>query len=99
MSTTTEKKLRAFSFLKMNEREAKPRQRDITEIRGPYYSPMGKNYLLDLLSTMGYYIDSIKFAGGSFTLLHPDILKEFIDICHDHDVLVSTGGFIEYALL
>jgi len=26
-------------------------------------------------------------------------LKEFIDVCHSHDVLVSTGGFIEYALL
>ncbi len=99
MSITIEKKSRAFGFLKINEREAKPRQRGITEIRGPYYSPMGKNYLLDLLTTMGDYIDSVKFAGGSFALLHPDILKEFIDTCHDHDVLVSTGGFIEYALL
>jgi phosphosulfolactate synthase (CoM biosynthesis protein A) len=48
---------------------------------------------------MGDYIDSVKFAGGSFTLLHESELKELIDICHAHDVLVLTGGFIEYTLL
>ncbi|MFB6285355.1 MAG: phosphosulfolactate synthase, partial [Candidatus Bipolaricaulia bacterium] len=36
---------RGFQFLKMNEREGKPRKRGITEIRGPYYSPMGPRYL------------------------------------------------------
>ncbi len=25
-------------------------------------------------------------------------VKELIDLCHAHDVLVSTGGFIEYVL-
>jgi phosphosulfolactate synthase (CoM biosynthesis protein A) len=99
MSTLTDKKQFAFSFIRKNAREEKPRHSGITEIRGPYYSPMGKNYLLDLLTSMGDYIDSVKFAGGSFTLLHEKELKGFIDICHSHDVLVSTGGFIEYALL
>jgi phosphosulfolactate synthase (CoM biosynthesis protein A) len=39
---------RAFSFLPINRREAKPRQRGLTEIRGPYYSVMGARYLTDL---------------------------------------------------
>src|SRR5262249_25811701 len=39
-----------------------------------------------------------KFAGGSFTLLPRDALRRIIDVCHRHDVLVSTGGFIEYVV-
>ena len=60
---------RAFPFIRMNEREGKPRTRGMTEIRGPYYTPMGKRYLQDVLETMGDYVDSLKFAGGSFTLM------------------------------
>lgn len=89
---------RAFAFLKINERQPKPRTRGITEIRGPYYTPMGKRYLEDVLETMGRYIDSLKFAGGSFSLMPPRAVKELIDLCHAHQVLVSTGGFIEYVL-
>jgi hypothetical protein len=36
---------RAFAFLRLNERQGKPRTRGLTEIRGPYYTPMGKRYL------------------------------------------------------
>lgn len=89
---------RAFGFLKMNERPAKLRTRGVTEIRGPYYTPMGKRYLQDVLETMGYYVDSLKFAGGSFSLMPRTAVKELIDICHEYNVLVSTGGFIEYVL-
>jgi phosphosulfolactate synthase (CoM biosynthesis protein A) len=92
---TTEK---SFKFIRTNERGEKPRTRGITEIRGPYYSVMGKRYLQDVLETMGPYIDSLKFAGGSFVLLPPEQLKELIDLAHKHQVLVSTGGFIEYVL-
>lgn len=59
---------------------------------------MGKNYLQDVLETMGHYIDSLKFAGGSFSLLPKKALKELIDLAHKYDVMVSTGGFIEYVL-
>ena len=48
---------------------AKPRTRGVTEIRGPYYTPMGRRYLEDVLETMGRYVDTLKFAGGSFTLM------------------------------
>jgi phosphosulfolactate synthase (CoM biosynthesis protein A) len=89
---------RAFAFLRMNQRPPKPRVRGVTEIRGPYYTPMGKRYLQDVLETMGSYIDSLKFAGGSFSLMPWGALRELIDLCHAHDVLVSTGGFIEYVL-
>jgi phosphosulfolactate synthase (CoM biosynthesis protein A) len=82
----------------MNEREGKPRRRGVTEIRGPYYSVMGKRYLSDVLETMGQYVDSLKFAGGSFTLIPDEALKEIIETAHAHDVMVSTGGFIEYVL-
>ncbi len=90
---------RAFSFVRINERESKPRSRGITEIRGPYYTPMGRRYLEDLLETMGAYVDSLKFAGGSFALLRRGVLKELIDLAHRYDVLVSTGGFIERVLV
>jgi phosphosulfolactate synthase (CoM biosynthesis protein A) len=88
----------AFDFLRMNERQGKPRQRGVTEIRGPYYSVMGKRYLSDVLETMDQYVDSLKFAGGSFTLMPDEALKSIIETAHEHGVMVSTGGFIEYVL-
>ena len=89
---------RAFPFLRVNDRPTKPRERGITEIRGPYYTPMGRRYLEDVLETMGVYVDALKFAGGSFSLMPRTVVKELIDICHSHEVLVSTGGFIEHVL-
>ncbi|SEP84080.1 Phosphosulfolactate synthase, CoM biosynthesis protein A [Virgibacillus subterraneus] len=86
---------KAFQGIRMNSRQQKPRTRGITEIRGPYYSVMGKNYLQDILETMGDYVDSLKFAGGAFTLYPEDKLRELIDLAHDYDVKVSTGGFME----
>src|SRR5215472_10688413 len=89
---------RAFGFIRTNHRPDKPRKTGLTEIRGPYYTPMGKRYLEDILETMGMYIDSLKFAGGSFALMPRAAVRELIDLCHRHDVLVSTGGFLEYVL-
>ncbi len=89
---------RAFPFIRINEREGKPRTHGITEIRGPYYTPMGKRYLEDVLETMGEFVDSLKFAGGSFTLMPRTALKEIIDLAHHYNVMVSTGGFIEHVL-
>src|SRR5262245_38342669 len=89
---------RGFSFLKTNHRQSKPRTRGVTEIRGAYYSVVGSRYLEDIFETMGPYIDALKFAGGSFVLLPRDALTRIIELCHRNDVLVSTGGFIEYVL-
>jgi len=87
-----------FDFIKRNLRDAKPRTEGITEIRGPYYSVMGKRYLEDVLESMGEYIDALKFAGGAFVVIHPEVLREIIETAHKYEVLVSTGGFIEYVL-
>src|SRR5438105_5260717 len=87
---------RGFRFLRTNPRPDKPRQRGITEIRGPYYSVVGKRYLQDLFETMGAYVDSLKFGGGSFCLMPRKIIREINDLCHENEVTVSTGGFMEF---
>src|SRR5262245_64621280 len=89
---------RAFAFLQLNERQSKPRAIGVTEIRGPYYTPLGQRYLQDVLETMGSYVDALKFAGGSFALMPKRAVRGLIDLCHAHDVLVSTGGFVECVL-
>lgn len=89
---------RAFPLIHLNERPGKPRKRGMTEIRGPYYTVPGKRYFEDLFEMMGHYVDAVKFAGGSFSLMPRKAVKEIIDLCHKNDVLVSTGGFIENVL-
>ena len=89
---------RPFSFLRTNRREPKPRSRGVTEIRGPYYSVVGRRYLEDLLEGFGDAVDTLKFAGGSFTLMPGEALRGLIDLCHAHDVRVSTGGYMEHVL-
>jgi phosphosulfolactate synthase (CoM biosynthesis protein A) len=97
MKTTQNR--RSFPFLRINEREGKPRKQGLTEIRGPYYSVVGRRYLEDLFEIMGAYVDSLKFAGGSFTLMPEQTVRDLIELCHKHDVLVSTGGFMERVLV
>lgn len=87
-----------FDWLPKNERQEKPRTIGLTEIRSAYYSNFGMSYFKDLLEMSGNYIDSIKFAGGCFTLMNPDKIKEMIDLAHSYGVMVSTGGFMEYVL-
>jgi hypothetical protein len=66
--TLLQDKESGFGFVRANPRTPKPRKNGVTEIRGPYYSVMGKRYLSDILETMSYHVDGLKFAGGSFTL-------------------------------
>jgi phosphosulfolactate synthase (CoM biosynthesis protein A) len=89
---------RAFAFLGLNERPPKPRSRGVTEIRGPYYTPVGRRYLADVLETMGAYADTLKYAGGSFALMPRETVRALNELCHEHEVEVSTGGFLEYVL-
>lgn len=89
---------KAFGFVRHNPRPPKPRKAGVTEIRGPYYSAMGKRYLEDILETMGHHVDGLKFAGGSFSLFPEAHLRELIDLAHAHNVYVSTGGWIEHVL-
>jgi phosphosulfolactate synthase (CoM biosynthesis protein A) len=89
---------RALPFLNLNPRPRKPRTRGLTEIRGPYYTPLGKRQLQDILELAGEWIDSLKFAGGSFAIMSAASVREIIALCHEHGVTVSTGGFIERVL-
>jgi len=99
---TTPKTLKAahpFGFLPSNKLPKKEgrgeRQKGLTEIRGSYYNPVTYTYLNELLSDWGEFVDGVKFAGGSFTLMPPERLKALIDMVHSHGCYVSTGGFIE----
>jgi hypothetical protein len=89
---------RAFPFIRLNQRATKPRQRGLTEIRGPYYAVMGTRYLSDILETVGEYVDGVKYAGGSFALMPRARVREINDLAHKHNAYVSTGGFIEHVL-
>ncbi len=40
-----------FGFARHNPRPPKPRKIGVTEIRGPYYSAIGKRYLQDVFDT------------------------------------------------
>lgn len=93
-----EDKESGFGFIRHNPRAPKPRKSGVTEIRGPYYSAYGKRHLQDVLETMGYHVDGLKFAGGSFSLMPEKALKEMIELAHSHDVYVSTGGWMEHVL-
>lgn len=88
----------AFPFLHRNQLPPKPRTTAQTEMRGPYYAVMGPRYLQDICETMGPFIDSLKFSGGSFSLMKPDVVRKLIDIAHEHEMTVSTGGYIETVL-
>ncbi len=90
---------KAFDFVKISDVPPKPRKTGVIEIRGPYYTPTTIGYVKDLLEMWGDYIDGFKFAGGSMRLLSVDMVKSILKICHDHDVYVSTGGFIERVIV
>lgn len=96
--TLLQDKTNGFGFARNNPRPAKPRSSGVTEIRGPYYSVMGKRYLADVLETMGPHVDGLKFAGGSFSLFQEKPLRELIELAHEHGVYVSTGGWAEHLL-
>jgi phosphosulfolactate synthase (CoM biosynthesis protein A) len=89
---------RAFAFLRRNDRPSKPRSRGVTEIRGSYYTPVGRRYLEDVLELMGDYVDTLKYAGGSFAVMPREVVRSLNRLCHEHEVEVSTGGFLEHVL-
>ncbi len=88
----------AFDWLRRNERQEKPRSVGLTEIRAAYYSNFGQTYFKDILELSGNYVDSIKYAGGSFTMMNPEKIKEINELAHSYGVEISTGGFMEYVL-
>ena len=71
---------RAFPFLRINDRPPTPRAIGLTGIRGPYYTPLGKRHLEDILETVGAYVELLKFAGGSFSLM-PRSAIDLLKVC------------------
>ncbi len=90
---------RAFDFVRIGELPPKPRELGVIEIRGPYYDSFTYGHLKDLLDDWSDYVDGYKFAGGSMRLLSRTKVKKIIDMCHDYDVYVSTGGFVERVIV
>ncbi|MDE1856576.1 MAG: phosphosulfolactate synthase [Candidatus Micrarchaeota archaeon] len=91
---------RAFDFVEIYDLPKKPRKKGITEIRVPYYAATPTiTYISDLLDAWGDYFDGMKFACGTMRLMDRGKVKKIIDLCHDHDVYVSTGGFVERVLV
>lgn len=89
----------AFEFVKIDMPPKKPREVGILEIRGPYYTSLSHGYLKSLLDDWAYYVDGFKFAGGSMRLLSKEKVQKIIQTCHDHELYVSTGGFVERVIV
>ncbi|MDE1825235.1 MAG: phosphosulfolactate synthase [Candidatus Micrarchaeota archaeon] len=91
---------KAFDFLKIYELPKKPRKKGITEIRVPYYAATPTmTYIADLLDSWSDYFDGMKFACGTQRLIDSGKVRKIIRLCHEHDVYVSTGGFVERVLV
>jgi len=89
----------AFEFVKIDMPPEKPREVGVIEFRGPYYAAVSYGYLKDLLDDWAFYVDGYKFAGGSMRLLPSARVKQIIQVCHDHKLYVSTGGFVERVIV
>jgi len=87
---------KAFSFLQLQDRPKKPRTEGITEIRD---DGLSTRQLEDLLEVGADYFDILKMAGGTQRLVDREIVKRKIKLCHDNNILVSTGGLLERVLL
>lgn len=88
----------SMNFVPRAHRPAKPRTVGMTEIRAPYYSTFGTRHLQDVFDVAGQWVDGIKWAGGSFSLVPAEQVKAFSDIAHDNGAYVSSGGWIETVL-
>lgn len=88
----------AFPYLRINSRDRKPRQKGITEIRGPFYTPIGLNQVTDIFEFLGDYVDSFKYACCTQRLMPRRKVKELNDLCHKHNVMVSGGGGLEFVI-
>lgn len=88
--------MKTFDFVKIRTLPPKPRKSGILEARVPYYaSVVTVQYIKGILEAWSDYFDGFKFACGTMRLLDRQITKQIIDMCHDYDIYVSTGGFVE----
>ncbi|WP_236865576.1 phosphosulfolactate synthase [Brevibacterium daeguense] len=88
----------SFNFIPRAYRPAKPRSIGLTEIRAPHYFAYGPRHMQDVFDVAGQWVDGIKWAGGSFSLMPQEQIKKINDIAHDNGAYVSSGGWIETVL-
>ncbi|KAG6392293.1 hypothetical protein SASPL_146507 [Salvia splendens] len=84
------------TFFEEEDRPEKPRRYGVTEMRGPHHSLFSQNLLQDVFDSMGQFVDGLKFAGGSHSLMPKSYIKEVTDLAHKHNVYVSSGDWAEY---
>ncbi|CAB4275886.1 unnamed protein product [Prunus armeniaca] len=85
-------------FDENEDRPEKPRSYGVTEMRSPHYTLLSQNVLQDIFESMGQFVDGLKFAGGSHSLMPKSFIKEVTDVAHKHDIYVSTGDWAENLL-
>ncbi|VVA30748.1 Hypothetical predicted protein [Prunus dulcis] len=85
-------------FDENEDRPEKPRSYGVTEMRGPHYTLLSQNVLQDIFESVGQFVDGLKFAGGSHSLMPKSFIKEVTDVAHKHDIYVSTGDWAENLL-
>ncbi|GFP95994.1 phosphosulfolactate synthase [Phtheirospermum japonicum] len=86
------------TFFEDEDRPEKPRRFGVTEMRGPHYSLFSQNLLQEVFDSMGQFVDGLKFAGGSHSLMPKSYIKEVTDMARKHNVYVSTGDWAEHVL-
>lgn len=87
-----------LSFDENEDRPSKPRRYGVTEMRTPHYTLLNRNILQDIFESMGEYVDGLKFSGGSHSLMPKPVIKQLIEMAHQHDVYVSTGDWAEHMI-
>lgn len=90
---------KAFEFVPVPNRMAKPRTRGITFVEDAYFSHLGLSGARDLMQCAGECIDIIKLAATTTRYQSRDFVKQKIAIYREHGVDVFVGGlFLEIAL-
>ncbi|KAL8467811.1 hypothetical protein ACS0TY_031161 [Phlomoides rotata] len=84
------------TFFEEEDRPEKPRRFGVTEMSGPHYSLFSQNLLQDVFYSMGQFVDGLKFAGGSQSLMPKSYVKDITNLAHKHNVYVSTGDWAEH---
>lgn len=80
---------KAFGFIKIPPRTAKPRERGLTIVAD---KNMGLYQLEDLLNLAGDYVDWLKIAISAPRIYSRQHLKDKIQLCHKHNVRAFFAG-------
>ena len=85
---------KAFSFVRVAPRSAKPRDRGLTIVadRG-----VGLNRVADLLDSAGDYVDVIKIAIGAYRLQSEEFVRRKLALCQEHQVRSFFAGDVTEA--